>query len=329
MIRWGIPRAVLQAAGMLMIWIWLAGSALAGSPMDEGIAEFNAGHYDKAVTLFGEAEPTNFNDPVFHYYLGSALVKVNAKPDAIKQFKLALDLEPTGKVADYCKKALENLSDKKTKGGHDRDHLNGTGGQTPQVFAVECGCPLCDRLNVILADVHRLYGDRVQITRFEPLENHRAYLTAEQAKNQAIVDRYNVSQCPTVLFFGDDGQLANQMSGVITDADMWRQVRAITEHAQGPAAVDPKVLDMRTTIMREAEAKVADSKREEEDELQHLKTRADQDISDLSGYRGRAYGIQQIEMDLNRRTNQIRADFEKRQQQIMDEANNRINSIGH
>jgi tetratricopeptide (TPR) repeat protein len=297
--------------------------------MEEGIAEFNAGHYDKALGLFGAAEPTNFNDPVFHYYMGSALIKLNHKPDAIKQFKLALDLEPTGQVADYCKKALENLSDPKTKGPGGKGDA-AIDSQTPHIFSAECGCPLCDRLDAVLNDVRKVYRERLVITRCVQVGKNSWIPHEDAAKNLAIMDRYHVNDCPTLLFFSDEGTLVARMSGPMAESDVWKQVQNLTLHTK-PSSItpagDPKVDAMRMAIMRESEAKLNDSKNLEEQELRQLDTRLEQDRADLFGVRGAWNQISQLQSECERRKAQIRSDFQKRRQQIIEDAKSRADSL--
>lgn len=91
---------------------WLALSTLpvsASAALDSGIKEYNAGNYQRAIGLFGQAESTDFNNPVLHYYLANALAKTNKIPDALKQYKVAMAMEPTGQLANYCRDAIAAL----------------------------------------------------------------------------------------------------------------------------------------------------------------------------------------------------------------------------
>lgn len=77
--------------------------------LEDGVAAYNAGNYSDAVGLFGQALSTEYNNPLLHYYYGNALNKMKQKPDAIREYRIALSLQPDGKMADYCKQALEAL----------------------------------------------------------------------------------------------------------------------------------------------------------------------------------------------------------------------------
>ena len=73
---------------------------LASDPkLDQGIREYNAGHYSEAVSLFNVAQTSEFNNPVLHYYLANALAKINMTKDAIKEYKVAMALQPEGQLA--------------------------------------------------------------------------------------------------------------------------------------------------------------------------------------------------------------------------------------
>jgi hypothetical protein len=315
------------------IALLIAGAASAASPIDQGIAEFNAGHYDKAIALFGEAEPTNFNNAVFHYYFGSALVRTNHNADAIKQFKLALVLEPKGQVSEYCQKALANLGERPGgKGSGDKPGASGdktASSQTPHVFAVLCGCPLCTRAEVLLGDIEKRYGKSVVVTRCPTVVRYGSAPVCADAKYQGILEKYQVGKCPTLLFFDKQGDLAGQMNGVIADSDVWQKLNQLADKpSDSPQAArtDDKAQAARDSIMREAAAKIADVNRLEQDEINRVNRRADQDMADIVGRR-RWLFTGQIEADRDKRLEQVRADFERRRKEIMDEANARGGSV--
>jgi len=316
-----------------LIAAFLSQSVWAASPIDQGIAEFNAGHYDKAIALFGEAEPTNFNNAVFHYYFGSALVRTNHNADAIKQFKLALVLEPKGKVSEYCQKALANLGEKiGAPGNSDKQSISGdkaASSQTPHVFAVLCGCPLCGRAELLLNDIEKRYGKSVVVTRCPTVARFGGAPVCADPKYQGILTQYQVSRCPTFLFFGKQGELAGQMNGVIADADVWRQLNVLadkpSDSKQAPH-IEDKSQAARDSIMREAAAKIADLNRLEQEEITRVERRADQDMADIVGRR-RYLFTGPIAADRDKRIEQVKADFERRRKEVTDDAIARADSV--
>jgi tetratricopeptide (TPR) repeat protein len=99
-----ISRIVVLAN--CLTWLFPC-SSLAVSPLEQAIKAYHAGNYTEAIGRFGQAESTEFNNPKLHYYLANALAKTNQKQDAIKQYKVALALEPTGQLAEYCRQDLQ------------------------------------------------------------------------------------------------------------------------------------------------------------------------------------------------------------------------------
>jgi hypothetical protein len=47
--------------------------------MNSAINAFNKGNYSEAVGLLGESKPTEFENPVWHYYMANALWRLNQK----------------------------------------------------------------------------------------------------------------------------------------------------------------------------------------------------------------------------------------------------------
>jgi tetratricopeptide (TPR) repeat protein len=345
----------------LTIWSLMAApvpQATADSPFDAAISAYNAKHYDKAIGLFGEAEPTNFNNPILHYYLANALAYTNHRADAIKQYKLALLLDPSDQLAQYCKAALKNLETQPaTSAKSDKEISAPTAIQTPQILAVLCLCPLCQNLDTVLSDVSQKYGEKILVTRIfrksydphqkpvevsydrdgEPVPNNKHIQTEtadDRKKNDAIINKYDSKHhCPTLMFFGTDGELANKMTGVIANLDIYKQASAILTQkgsttAAAPILLDKSVEEKRAAILAEAQARVTDAQRLRDEEIKRIQQNADRDrANNIVFSRRGGYVRQQIEDDSNKRIEQIKADFEKKQTQIMDEANARADGL--
>ena len=73
--------------------------------LEDGVAAYNSGNYSDAVSLFGQALSTEFNNPILHYYYGNALNKMKQKPDAIREYRIALS--PHHLV--HCLRPIQNL----------------------------------------------------------------------------------------------------------------------------------------------------------------------------------------------------------------------------
>jgi tetratricopeptide (TPR) repeat protein len=74
--------------------------------MQQGIKEYYAGDYINAAGHFGEAESADFNDPKLHYFLGNTFVHLNQRDAAVREYRIAYALEPTGEVGTLSKNAL-------------------------------------------------------------------------------------------------------------------------------------------------------------------------------------------------------------------------------
>ena len=74
--------------------------------LKKGIQAYTAADYNKAAGLFGEAESSEFNNPVLHYYLANTLIHLKDRDGAIREYRIAYALEPDGDVGRQCHLAL-------------------------------------------------------------------------------------------------------------------------------------------------------------------------------------------------------------------------------
>jgi tetratricopeptide (TPR) repeat protein len=74
--------------------------------MLQGIKEYYAGDYLNAAGHFGEAESADFNDPKLHYFLANTFAHLNQREAAVREYRIAYALEPTGEVGILSKNAL-------------------------------------------------------------------------------------------------------------------------------------------------------------------------------------------------------------------------------
>src|SRR5271156_1136145 len=100
--RIGLPLLIALAVSATS-----APFALADNPyLLQGIKEYYAGDYLNAAGHFGEAESADFNDPKLHYYLANTYVHMNQRDAAVREYRIAYALEPTGEVGTLSKNAL-------------------------------------------------------------------------------------------------------------------------------------------------------------------------------------------------------------------------------
>jgi hypothetical protein len=96
---------------LMAAFSFLAGqSAQAENPaLREAIKKYNAGDYLTAAGLLGQAESADFNDPKLHYYLANTFYRLNEREAALREYRIAYALQPTGEVGSLSKRALSAL----------------------------------------------------------------------------------------------------------------------------------------------------------------------------------------------------------------------------
>jgi tetratricopeptide (TPR) repeat protein len=108
------------AVALAISWVGTVSGAIA-APGDEelakqarefvkqGMADYKAGDYANAAGHLGAALSSDFNNPLLHYYLGNSYVQLKQKDGAIREFRIAYALQPTGEVGNYARRALLGL----------------------------------------------------------------------------------------------------------------------------------------------------------------------------------------------------------------------------
>lgn len=182
-----------------------------------GVAAYNKGNYSEALGLFGAAQPQNSENPVYHYYLGNCYVKQNLKKDAIREYKLARDLQPNSQISRYCETALQSLeasvaagvpggttgSSAKvgTVGSANTNSVAGNAPWHPPQVIIFTGddCPLCDKAEITAMQTLGRYINRLTIVRIDR--------NATDPKTEELVRKYKVTTIPTIDLVDKDGKL--------------------------------------------------------------------------------------------------------------------------
>jgi tetratricopeptide (TPR) repeat protein len=99
----------LQYLAIILLTLFGAGVASAEDLLEEGIKEFQAGKYNDALNHLNGALNSEFNNAKLHYYMGSCYMKLSKKESAVREFRIAYALEPTGKAGQYSKQALASM----------------------------------------------------------------------------------------------------------------------------------------------------------------------------------------------------------------------------
>ena len=62
-----------------------------------------------AAEDFGAALPSEFNNPLLHYYYANCMVHLKHKEAAIREYRIAYALQPVGTIGQYCKLCLDKF----------------------------------------------------------------------------------------------------------------------------------------------------------------------------------------------------------------------------
>jgi thioredoxin-like negative regulator of GroEL len=317
-----------------------------------GIDAFNKGQYSEAIGMFGAAKATESDNPTLHYYMANCLVRLNSKADAIREYKLALDLAPQGKMTEYCQSALRALgalppvsapvTTNKVQANQEDEQRpirsrprrqDGTS-QQPQVVSVLCGCPLCHRVDMIMTDLHSKYGDKVGFI--------RTMQDAQDEKSRDILSRYPVRKCPTVMMFDDHGQLAGTYSGVISEVDLNRAVELAAKYSpttRFESPLDQHLAGIRNSVVGEVEARISADQIRVDAEISKIQNDTQEKIGNIprvsgnsrnrSGYWAgeRSQEVQDIQDESQKQIKAIQDDFEKRKRDWNAAAEEKIRAL--
>jgi tetratricopeptide (TPR) repeat protein len=75
----------------------------------QGVQDYRNGDFAAAAGNLGAAMPTEFNNPTLHYYMGNCCVHLKQMESAVREFRIAYALDPTGQVGRFAKQALDYL----------------------------------------------------------------------------------------------------------------------------------------------------------------------------------------------------------------------------
>ena len=210
--------------------------------LQNAIIQYNAGQYQEAIGLLGEAESTEFNNPILHYYKANAFTKAGIPAEAIKEYKMTLMLQPDEKIAAYCHEALQSLNEEphKRTSGKQRNFvpLPEVADHLPEVVALLSDSNVSQRLRTELAVLKTEYGSQIIFV--------SADKDAPDKQSQALIDRYHVLSYPSVLFFDAQGNLRMQLvnpfeqSELVADLQRLGRGRAHFAFDQSPTALPEK-----------------------------------------------------------------------------------------
>ncbi len=71
--------------------------------------EYRHRRFADAANDLGAALPSEFNNPLLHYYYANCMVHLKHKESAIREYRIAYALQPSGTIGDYCKLCLDRF----------------------------------------------------------------------------------------------------------------------------------------------------------------------------------------------------------------------------
>ena len=96
-------------AATLMLMACLTPAQSANKFLLQGIQDYRNGDFSAAAGNLGAAMSTDFNNAMLHYYMGNCCVHLKQMESAVREFRIAYALDPTGQVGKFAKQALDYL----------------------------------------------------------------------------------------------------------------------------------------------------------------------------------------------------------------------------
>lgn len=77
--------------------------------LSKGIRQYRCRQFGTAANDLGAALPSEFNNPLLHYYYANCMVHLRHKESAIREYRIAYALQPNGTIGEYCKLCLDRF----------------------------------------------------------------------------------------------------------------------------------------------------------------------------------------------------------------------------
>lgn len=313
--------------------------------LQQGIDAFNHGRYTDAIGLLGAAKQTDSDNPTLHYYMASALVKLKQKNDAIREYKVAMALQPDGQIAKYCQVALQALGavappaaspgnqalagGKSAESSHEPAFKQDISNiQEPQIISIVDESPDSHRVDMIVTNLQSLYGDIIMF--------RRSSQSNPDEKTKELLKKYNPGSVPSIILVNDEGQAYQQFNHNIVEENVRSKVEELARNSRWKepgVSQDPHLVEYRHEVLTELEARIAADQVRVDREIETIKASTSQQISDLRVSRYGLYGngdeVTRLNNEENSKIQAIRADFEKRKAEWRAAAQAKIDARKH
>ena len=201
----------------------------------QGKSLMQAQKYGEALRYFSKQSEAKPNDGECHYLMGKSFIKTKDFAHARKHFRLAIRY---GKGSQFAKKANDELL---AMGG---DHVKPRMGFDTRMlaslfgFARERGAGEAAKPTVInfyaawAAPCKKLDDVLVKYKQEHAKELNFMKVDVDDPKNDQIVDQYEVSPVPTIVFLNDEGEVVSYSVGFSGETSVQNGIKKILKDAK-------------------------------------------------------------------------------------------------
>lgn len=203
--------------------------------MAQGKALMQAQKYGDALKYFAKQIEAKSNDGECHYLMGKCFLKTKDFTHARKHFRMALRY---GKGSAFAKKANAELlampSDHtRPRMGFDTRMLASMFGIARERGAGEAAKPTvinfyaawaapCKKLDDVMSKYKQEHAKELNFMKVD----------VDDPKNDQLVDQYEVSPVPTVVFLNDEGEVVSYSVGFSGETSVQNGIKKILKDAQ-------------------------------------------------------------------------------------------------
>lgn len=104
-----VPSAVADESGSVPTTFPVQPEEEKEVPFVRATRQYRHRMWAEAAEDFGAALPTEFNNPLLHYYYANCMVHLKHRDAAIREYRIAYALQPVGTIGNYCKMCLDKF----------------------------------------------------------------------------------------------------------------------------------------------------------------------------------------------------------------------------
>lgn len=199
------------------------------TPTARAAALVSGGKIDEATKALTEAKAGEKKTAEYHYLMGVCASRKKEYRKARKHLRIAIRLGKGSKISQNANREIMKVPASLIKPrtgvatrllaslfGLSRDR--GTGAPIPTVIDFYASwCTPCKKLEQDLSSISKQYGDRLRIMRVD----------VDDPKNEKMIDQYEISPIPTVIFLNTDGEVVDYSIGYSGQSSINRGIKKI------------------------------------------------------------------------------------------------------